>query len=236
MGENTRPTVTITRKSWPKVRFALTVVAVLVVGCSALGLPPLQLRPVQLPNQNVLNRSCASARAAFPSTLRLTTGQCGLNRKTLLAPVRICGYGAGASRCTNMVVKVGFLGDKIIFYDSVNEETGIVFELGKELDLTSDSRQGAQWRGLDAKKPAGTSVTATASASLNGDCLQLTLENRVTNSASGRLYSLFNNTMAFRLPACSNSCQVLDYFIYMDNSLTTEHSEQGLANQSCRLQ
>ena len=129
-----------------------------------------------------------------------------------------------------MTVKVSFLGTQVLYYDSTAEDSGIVFELGKTIDLTTDTRQKPIWRRMPQ---SGGSVVAVATASYNAEHLSLDFQHRVQDSRSGRTLSVWGHSMKFR--TCLNTCQAVDYFMYFDNGQPMQRDNQKLVNQTCRV-
>ena len=158
-------------------------------------------------------------------------GQCNLNHKTMIADIDFCGIKNGKNDCFRMTVKIEFLGKKIIYYNSLEENSGIIFDLGSIVDLTTDQRQENIWR---ASPRPGYSFTALATASLNGDRLNLKFQTKTTETRTGILAAVMGQSMNFR--ACADSCDVLDYVIYFDNGRPMERDEQRLIKQSCYFQ
>lgn len=167
-----------------------------------------------------------------PERSQASVEQCKLNHKTMIALVHFCGIYHGRSNCFHETQKITFLGTKVLYYDSLTESGGIVFDLGKTINLTADPRQKSSWRNL-ASTP-GASLAAFATASLNGDRLNLWVYYRMTDDRTGRIVAVGGKSMTFR--ACSDSCEVLDYVRYFGDGNPMAGENQRLTDQSCYFQ
>lgn len=159
---------------------------------------------------------------------------CTINRKVMIAPVELCGTMDGRSnKCFEMTLKIRFLGNQALYYDSLTENSGIVFEFGKTINLVTDPRQDQRWR---SKPRPGVVRTAFAEAFREGDLTRMGWQLLAIDAGTGRRAAVAGQSMSFRIASCSNSCQVLDYSSYMNNGRTQDRSDERLAGQSCHLE
>jgi len=159
---------------------------------------------------------------------------CSINHRVMIAPVTLCGTMDGKYNCLKMTLKLKFLGDQVLYYDSVSESSGVVFQVGKTIDLKTDSRQDARWRAKP--KTGGVATAAIATASREGDLLRLGWDFTTFDVVSGRTVAVTGQAMTLRTASCTNMCRFLDYTIFFNDGRPEDVTWIALRQQACRFE
>lgn len=135
-----------------------------------------------------------------------------------------------ANKCFKTEGRVDVIGTKVLSYDSPHGTTGVLYELGKTIDLSSDPAQAGP--ALDSMIP-GQTLKAFAKASYDGATLTLSLDQTAQDS-SKRAVGRGGSVLRVEIIGCA-SCQVLEHSTYAW-TVGRLQEESHMIKQECRIE
>ncbi len=157
------------------------------------------------PFRYAVARILASAIFSGPVFLAMTehavAQSCIMEGRTLEFGGVICGSLPGRTNCTNIHRRWAFVGDKVLDYSTPSENRGLVWHLGKEVDMTKDDLN------IFKRTPGPGTDTATLKAELRGSDYILTRHNQMISPEGVPLANLWYKEVV-RVRNC-NSCELV---------------------------
>lgn len=169
------------------------------------------------------------------SNAAIAAEQCALNGRTITATISLWGpekpLQSNASENWEMAtIRLQFIGDKILFYGDPNDPTGIVYHLGRAVDMSLDPLQS---KDLIKQMPHVRRQYLVA-ASNDGLDVRLQYHERMSVENTNTVVLALDQNIRIFVASC-NACTVVE-FDRIAHSVKPDHDfNDHLVDESCLI-